>query len=94
MKRILGIAVVLGLVGALTVVAQEVKPGHVEVEEIAKGIKLELVLIPAGRFNMGFSASEAKTRPTLIENKNEITITTSIIKQLEESIPGRAILNL
>ena len=53
MKRILGIAVVLGLVGALTVMAQEVKPGKVEVIELGKDVKLEMVLIPAGKFLMG-----------------------------------------
>ena len=53
MKRILGIAMVLGLVGALTVVAQEVKPGKVEVIDLGKGVKLEMVLVSAGKFMMG-----------------------------------------
>ena len=53
MKRILGIAVVLGLVGALTVIAQEVKPGKVEVIDLGNDVKLEMVLIPAGKFKMG-----------------------------------------
>ena len=53
MKRILGIAVVLGLVGALTVMAQEVKPGKVDVVDFGEGVKLEMVLIPAGKFKMG-----------------------------------------
>ena len=58
MKRILGIAVVLGLMGALAVVAQEVKPGKVEVVDLGKDVKLELVLIPAGKFMMGFTKKE------------------------------------
>jgi formylglycine-generating enzyme required for sulfatase activity len=58
MRRILGIATVLGLVGALTVVAQEVKPGKAEVIELGKGIKLELVLVPSGKFKMGFTKKE------------------------------------
>ena len=58
MKRILGIVTVLGLVGALTVVAQEVKPGKAEVIELGKGVKLEMVLIPAGKFKMGFTKKE------------------------------------
>jgi formylglycine-generating enzyme required for sulfatase activity len=53
MKRILGIAVVLVLVGALTVMAQEVKPGKGEVVDLGKDVKLEMVLIPAGKFMMG-----------------------------------------
>ena len=53
MKRILGIAVVLSLVGALSVMAQEIKPGKVEVIDLGKGVKLEMVLIPAGKFLMG-----------------------------------------
>jgi len=53
MKRILGIAVVFGFVGALTVLAQEVKPGKAEVIDLGKDVKLEMVLIPAGKFLMG-----------------------------------------
>jgi len=58
MKRILGIVTVLGLVGALTVVAQEVKPGEIEVIDLGKDVKLEMVLIPAGKFKMGFTKKE------------------------------------
>ena len=58
MIRVLGIAMVLGLVGALTVMAQEVKPGKVDVIELGKGVKLEMVLIPAGKFIMGFTKKE------------------------------------
>ena len=46
MKRILGIAVVLGLVGALAVMAQEVKHGKVDVVDFGEGVKLEMVLVP------------------------------------------------
>ena len=65
----------LGLVETLSLMAQEVKPGNLEVDEIAKGIKLELMLIPAGKFNMGFSATETKVSPSLFEKQHEITIT-------------------
>ena len=58
MKRILGIAMVLGLVSALTVMALEVKPGKVEVIDLGKDVKLEMVLIPAGKFKMGFTQKE------------------------------------
>lgn len=58
MKRVLGIAMVLGLVGALTGMAQEVKPGQVDVVDLGEGVKLEMVLIPAGKFKMGFAKKE------------------------------------
>ena len=73
MKRILGIAVVLGLVGALTVVAQEVKPGKAEVIELGKDVKLEMVLIPAGKFMMGSPASEKGRDKD--ETQHEVTLT-------------------
>ena len=58
MKRILGIVMVLGFVGALSVNAQQVKAGKTEVIDLGKGVKLEMVLIPAGKFKMGSHASE------------------------------------
>ena len=58
MKRILGITMVLGLVGALSVMAQEVKPGNVDVVDFGEDVKLEMVLIPAGKFKMGFTKKE------------------------------------
>ena len=73
MKRILGIAVVLSLVGALTVMAQEVKPGKVEVIDLGKDVKLEMVLIPAGKFKMGSPESE-KGRSDY-EKQHEVTLT-------------------
>ena len=73
MKRILGIAVVLGLVGALTVSAQEIKPGKAEVIDFGKGIKLEMVLIPSGKFMMGSPASEKDRLEN--EKQHEVTIT-------------------
>jgi len=58
MKRILGIAMVFGLVGALTVVAQEVKPGKTGVINLGNDVKLEMLLIQAGKFKMGSPESE------------------------------------
>ena len=73
MKRILCIAMVLGLVGALTVMAQEVKPGKAEVIDLGKDVKLERVLVPAGKFKMGSPASE-KGRGSN-ETQHEVTLT-------------------
>ena len=58
MKKILGIAMVFGLVGALTAIAQEVNPGKVEVIDLGEGVKLEMVLVPEGKFKMGFTKKE------------------------------------
>ena len=58
MKRILGLAIVLGLVGALAVMAQEVKPGKEEVIDLGEGVKLDMVLIPSGKFMMGLTNKE------------------------------------
>jgi len=73
MKRIPGIATVLGLVGALTVIAQEVKPGKVEVIDLGKDVKLEMVLIPAGKFKMGSPANEKGRK--VFETQHEVTLT-------------------
>ena len=73
MKRILGIAMVLGLVSALTVMAQEVKPESMEVIDLGKGVKLEMVLIPAGKFTMGSPASENGRLSN--ETQYEVTLT-------------------
>jgi hypothetical protein len=58
MKRKLGIVMVLSLVIALAVIAQGVKPGKETVVDLGKGVKIEMVLIPAGKFNMGFTKKE------------------------------------
>jgi len=85
MKKILGIAMVLGIVGALTVMvgcskakeepptkkvvtkkidkegettAKDVKPRKVDVVDFGEGVKLEMILVPAGKFKMGFTKKE------------------------------------
>ena len=73
MKRILGIAIVLGLVGALAVAAQEVKPVKTEVIDLGNDVKLEMVLIPAGKFKMGSPGSEKGRNK--IETQHEVTLT-------------------
>ena len=77
MKRILGIAVVFGLVGALTVLAQEVKPGKVDVIDLGKDVKLEMVLIPAGKFMRGTNITKPPHEVTLTKpfymGKYEVT---------------------
>ncbi len=105
MKRILGIAMVLGLVGALTVmigcskakeepatgnllvapfteakakevqkdVAKSLKKEVEEKEDLGKDVKLEMVLIPAGKFVMG-SPKKEKDRSD-DETQHEVTLT-------------------
>ena len=59
MKRIIKLIMLFGLVGALTLFAHEVKPGKVELIDLGKGVKLEMVLVPAGKFMMGVSWNAA-----------------------------------
>jgi len=57
----------------LTVMAQDVKPGKVEVIDLGKDVKLEMVLIPAGKFKMGSPESEKGRRE--YETQHEVTLT-------------------
>jgi len=72
MKNISGIVMMFSLMGLLSVMAQEVKLVKTEVVDLGKGIKLEMELIPAGKFMMGSPETEK-----LINNKkqHEVTIT-------------------
>jgi len=94
MKRILGVVMVLGLVGALTVKAQEVKPGKGEVVDLGKDVKLEMVLIPAGKFKMGSPESEKERSDN--EKQHEVTLTKSyymgkyeVTQEQWESVMGK-----
>ena len=69
MIRILGIAMVLGLVAALSVMAQEVKPVKVDVVDFGEGVKLEMVLVPAGKFKMGFIKKELEDFKVAFQEK-------------------------
>ena len=57
MKRIIKLIILFGLGGALPLFAQEVKPGKVELIDLGKGVKLEMVLVPAEKFIMGVSCN-------------------------------------
>ena len=87
MKRILDLTVVLGLFAALSVNAQQIKTGEVDAIDLGKGIKLEMVLIPAGKFMMGSFALEEGRLP--IENEREITITKSFYMGKYEVTQGQ-----
>ena len=78
MKRILGAVLMLGLVGCskgmapqakAETPAQVVKPGKIEVIDLEKNVKLEMVLIPEGKFIMGSKGREKK------EPQHEVTLT-------------------
>ena len=77
MKRILGITMVLGLVGASTVMAQEGKFGKAEVVDLGKDVKLEMVLVPAGKFKMGSKVDPfSNIKPKIDElPQHEVTLT-------------------
>ena len=57
MKRIQGIAMVIGSIGVLTVMVGCSKT-KVDVVDFGEGVKLEMVLVPAGKFKMGFTKKE------------------------------------
>ena len=82
MKRILGITMVLGLVGALTFIAgcskgkaplAKESSGKETIIDLGKGVKLTMVLIPAGKFMMGSPASENGQNTD--ETQHEVNLT-------------------
>jgi len=72
MKRILGTAMVLGLMGVLTVIVGCSK-AKVDVVDFGEGVKLEMVLVPVGKFVMGSPESEKKRRNN--ERQHEVILT-------------------
>jgi formylglycine-generating enzyme required for sulfatase activity len=93
MKRILGIAVVIGLVGYLSLLAHGVEPGKVEVVDLGKDVKFEMVLIPAGNFMRGSPGSEKGRRYG--EAQHKVTLTKSffigkyeVTQELWEGVMG------
>ena len=61
------------LMGLLSVMAQEVKPKQTEIVDLGKGIKLQMALIPAGKFMMGSPETEKNRGEDEIQH--EVTIT-------------------
>ena len=55
--------------------AQETKSQKAEVFDLGKGLKIEMVLIPAGKFQMGALESEKSYSPN--EKLHEVTLTKS-----------------
>jgi formylglycine-generating enzyme required for sulfatase activity len=75
-KKIFLMAIIASFVASI-LMAQEVKPGKVEVIDLGKGIKLELVFIPAGKFKMGSPETERGRQKN--ESQHEVTITKSFL---------------
>ncbi len=73
MKNVSGIVMMFSLMGLLSVLAQEVKPKQTEIVDLGKGIKLEMALIPAGKFMMGSPETEKNRAED--EVQHEVTIT-------------------
>ena len=55
--------------------AQETKSPKIEVFDLGQGLKIEMVLIPAGKFQMGALESEKSYSPN--EKLHEVTLTKS-----------------
>ena len=77
MKNTFLTAFMVSFVGSIFVMAQEVKPGKVEAIDLGKGIKLEMVFIPAGKFKMGSPVTEKGRQKN--EVQHEVTITKSFL---------------
>ncbi len=75
MKAIGNVSVYLGLSCVFFLNGQQPESGKVETIELTKGIKLEMVLIPAGKFLMGALESEKSYSPN--EKIHEVTLTKS-----------------
>jgi sulfatase modifying factor 1 len=75
-KKIFLMAIIASFVASI-LMAQEVKPRKVEVIDLGKGIKLEMVFIPAGKFKMGSPVTEKGRQQN--EAQHEVTITKSFM---------------
>ena len=69
MKRILGITMVVGSLAFIAGCSSEKK----EIIDLGKGVKLEMILVTAGKFMMGSPESEEGRYKN--ENQHEVTIT-------------------
>ncbi len=72
MKKIFLMVFMVSLVISL-LMAQEVKPRKVEAIDLGKGIKLEMVFIPAGKFKMGSPETEKGRQKN--ETQHEVILT-------------------
>jgi formylglycine-generating enzyme required for sulfatase activity len=86
MKRILGMAVVLSLMGALNFIAgcsngNSGKPGKVDVIDLGGGMKLEMALVTAGKFKMGFTKEELSELKVEIQDDFEKFIKQKLEKE-------------
>ena len=75
MKKMFLMAFMASFVASVFVMAQEVKPGKVEVIDLGKGINLEMVFIPAGKFKMGSPVTEKGRQNN--ETQHDVTLTKS-----------------
>ncbi len=73
MKNIFLMAIMASFIVSVFVMAQEVKPRKVEVVDLGKGINLEMVFIPAGKFKMGSPETEKGRQKNEVEHDVVIT---------------------
>ena len=77
MKNIFLMAIMVSFIASIFVMAQEVKPGKVEVIDLGKGINLEMMVIPAGKFKMGSPETEKGRQKN--EVQHDVVITKSFL---------------
>jgi len=77
MKKIFLMPFMFSLITSIFVMAQEEKSGKVETTDLGKGVKLEMVFIPAGKFKMGSPETEKGRQKN--EVQHVVTITKSFL---------------
>lgn len=72
-KKVFSIVIMFILFCVLSMMAQEVKPANLEVIDLGKSVKLEMVLIQPGTFKMGSKKNDKDHRED--ETLHEVTLT-------------------
>ena len=93
MKRILGIAMMLGLLGVVTLIAgcskekdDVVNLGNYVNINLGNNVKLDMALIPAGKFMMGSKKNAVDPFSNIKVEQKESSIQESLLNQCDFSL--------